>query len=68
MTCPECGGKVAVIDISHNTDTNETYRKKKCLDCNHRFQTVEFEVELDEKLTREWIKHHRHKKFIKKNK
>lgn len=56
MNCPKCGGKVVVTDNAHNTDTNEIYRKKKCLVCNHRFTTIEFEVEQDKKFKSEFNK------------
>lgn len=57
MTCPRCGGRVAVCNNAHNTDTNEIYRKRKCLACGHRIATIEFEVEQDENFKREWSKY-----------
>ena len=59
MICPKCKGKVTICDTVHVNDTNETYRKRKCLECDHRFFTVEFEVDDDEKFRELWYKHNR---------
>lgn len=56
MTCPDCCGKVTVADTVHITDTNEIYRKRKCLECGHVFYTTEFEVEKTEQFRNEWNK------------
>lgn len=45
MKCPNCNGKTTVTDTVHRDDTNETYRKKKCLNCGHTFYTVEFDID-----------------------
>lgn len=59
MNCPKCNGKIIVSDIVHNDDTQETYRKKKCIDCGHVFYTVEFITEETRQFRRDWIYHHR---------
>ena len=53
MTCPECSGKVCVVDLV-NADDNTTYRKRKCKSCGHIFYTVEFEVVSYESIKDEW--------------
>lgn len=58
MVCPECGGKVHAPDIVHTPD-NETYRKRKCVDCGFIFYTVEYEVEFDRKVQYLWNENHR---------
>lgn len=40
MRCPECGGKVTVSDTLHGLD-NDTYRRRKCLECGYIFHTIE---------------------------
>lgn len=48
MTCPECGGKIRTLETAQ-IGTEETYRRKKCVDCGRTMFTIEFEVEADEK-------------------
>lgn len=44
MKCPKCGSdQVTVID-SRRDDSMVT-RRRKCMDCNHRFQTHEITAE-----------------------
>ena len=43
MTCPECGGKTKVFDISHVNES--VYRRKRCTVCNYDFYTLETVVE-----------------------
>jgi transcriptional regulator NrdR family protein len=63
MTCPKCNGKIKVIDSAHNTDDNEMYRRRKCLECGHTFYTTEFEVAGDDnKFRNAWLKYHRNNK------
>lgn len=40
MVCPKCGGKVTVSDTMHGFD-NDTYRRRKCLECGYLFHTIE---------------------------
>ena len=42
MKCPQCGGKTAVINTR---DKGDFYRRRKCLDCGHRFSTHEVRIE-----------------------
>ena len=58
MNCPECGGKTTVWNISH-TDRSENLRKRKCLDCGHRFNTIEFVVKNDETFKKLYTKFYR---------
>lgn len=44
MTCPVCGGKTKVID-SRCYDSESVWRRRECLECNHRFTTIELETE-----------------------
>lgn len=68
MTCPECNGKSTVYDSAHNTKANESYRKRKCLVCGHRFGTIEFEVELDENYQKNFSKYVRYNRKDRKEK
>lgn len=60
MTCPKCQStRLGVMDSVNNNDANETYRKRKCLECGKIFYTAEFEVEYGEMFANDWNKHHR---------
>lgn len=59
MVCPKCGGNTTVFDNSFNPEVNEYYRKRTCLTCDHKFFTIEFEVEPTEQFQKDWLKHHR---------
>jgi len=39
MNCPECKSK-SKVDESRTRDNN-TWRRRTCLSCNHKYQTVE---------------------------
>lgn len=60
MLCEKCKGKTKVID-GCNTDQNERYRRRICLECGHIFYTVEFIVEEDDKFDYEWRRNYRRK-------
>ena len=49
MTCPVCGGDTIVLDSRPRPDT--VHRRRKCLNCDHRFSTYEVDKELYDKLT-----------------
>lgn len=69
IACPECGAPANVIDTVMNTDANEQYRKKICLECGHVFYTLEFTVEMDDdSILENWCAHHRQAKRRQKNK
>lgn len=53
MTCPKCGGKTKVVDVVHNLEDGETYRKRICESCSDKFFTVESEIKYDE-IREEW--------------
>lgn len=53
MTCPKCGGKCQTEETLDSPD-NEVYRQKRCLNCGHKFFTLEFTVEYDEVFQKEW--------------
>lgn len=59
MVCPECGGKTTVFDSSFNPETNEYSRRRRCLVCNFKFFTMEFEIEWTEQFEEDWVKNHR---------
>lgn len=59
MTCPNCNGKVRVVDCTDVDPRNEIYRKRKCTVCGHIFYTVEFEVDYDDSLKQDWVKYNR---------
>lgn len=53
MICPKCGGKISVVQTIQNKETNETYRRKKCMFCRYLFYTIEYEIEHDEHIKKE---------------
>ena len=59
MLCPKCGGKTHICDNVSDTETNENYRQRVCKECGHKFYTVEFEVEGDDRFKKSWWKNHR---------
>jgi transcriptional regulator NrdR family protein len=59
MKCPKCNGKVRAVDSVHVEPRNEIYRKRKCTVCGHIFYTIEFEVDHDNALKRDWAKYYR---------
>lgn len=44
MTCPVCGGKTEVRDSCAEVDV--IYRKRRCVECRHTFETEETECKL----------------------
>ena len=44
MDCPVCGGGTVVSDSRRCADF--VNRKRKCLDCDYRFSTVELETDM----------------------
>ena len=67
MKCPKCEGKAQCIDTVQTRD-NETYRKRKCLDCGHVFYTCEYMVFPNEEFMNEWRSAHRQKIYAGKKK
>ena len=59
MNCPECNGKTHVLDVRHNIESNETYRKIKCNSCGFEMFSVEFEAEADDQFLKDWRKQSR---------
>lgn len=61
MFCPNCKGKVRVID-NVNTPDNEMLRKKVCLDCGVVSFSLEHPISVGPDLSdlmKKWQKHHR---------
>ena len=48
MTCPVCGGETKVVDSRPIEDG--TRRRRQCLECDHRFTTVEIDADYYEAL------------------
>lgn len=49
MTCPECGS--CQIGVLYNRSQEDSiYRRRKCFDCGQRFNTIEIDVDVYEKL------------------
>ena len=44
MDCPICGGGTVVSDSRRGADF--VNRKRKCLDCDYRFATIEIETDM----------------------
>ena len=55
--CPECGGLFTTVEMIHNPEHDEVYRKRACISCGNTIYTVEFEVENNELLQQEWAKY-----------
>lgn len=64
MLCKFCKCNTIVTDGVDNKDTDETYRLRVCSKCGHSFYTVEFPVEVDARLKKDWAKHHKQHKKI----
>lgn len=46
MNCPNCySGNVYVIDSRQVSNGNKIRRRRKCADCDHRFNSIEFLVD-----------------------
>ena len=58
MKCPKCEARAQCIDTVQTRD-NETYRKRKCLECGHIFYTAEYMVFPNEEFMKEWHSVHR---------
>lgn len=43
MNCPKCGGDTSVIDSKLKPDN--VRRRRKCLSCNERFNTMEIDMD-----------------------
>lgn len=50
MTCPVCNGDTKVVDTRCHDDS--VYRRRMCLECGHRFNTVEIDQDYYDILTR----------------
>lgn len=48
MNCPLCNGPTSVVDS--RPDEESVHRRRKCLDCGHRFGTIELDADLWEKM------------------
>lgn len=64
MLCKYCKSNTIVADSVNNKDTDETYKLRVCTKCGHGFFTVEFPVEIDARLKKDWAKHHKYHKKI----
>ena len=60
MKCPSCSNvRSAVIDKRYNQDSSVNRRRRKCLNCDHRWSTIEVNVlrersQTKKELTREY--------------
>lgn len=50
MTCPKCNGKTKVIESI--TEDDSITRRRKCIECDYRFNTVEIDKDLYERLSK----------------
>jgi transcriptional regulator NrdR family protein len=48
MLCPMCSGESKVINSRPSEDS--VYRRRECLECSHRFSTVEIDMELYDRM------------------
>ena len=58
LYCPKCGGKTTLVDMVQ-TPEREVIRRRRCLTCDHRFHTIEYEIEWDDRLKHLWGINHR---------
>lgn len=59
MMCPNCAGKVRVLDNVKNPTENEIYRRKTCTECGYTFFTVEYEVVVNKRFKDDWSANYR---------
>lgn len=45
MTCPICGAATKVYDSRVQDEGAQTWRRRKCTECGHRFTSYEYEEE-----------------------
>lgn len=50
MTCVVCGEKTRVVDSRSHEDSK--YRRRECVECGHRFSTVEIDADYYEFIKR----------------
>lgn len=50
MTCVICGEKTRVVDSRSQEDSK--YRRRECVECGHRFSTVEIDADYYEFIKR----------------
>ena len=48
MTCPICGSKTQITDS--RPDEDSVRRRRECLECAHRFTTIEIDRDLYERI------------------
>ena len=57
MLCPKCKGKARVTNTTQSKDGMETTRYRTCIECNHKFNTIE-------RLSNGWMCEKRYKELI----
>lgn len=50
MTCPICGGDTKILETRSNEDSIK--RRRKCLECDYRFCTIEVDKDFYERLVK----------------
>jgi len=45
VTCPKCGGDTTVADSRRSEAGDSVRRRRRCLECNFRFSTLEIDVD-----------------------
>lgn len=55
MLCEKCDGDTKIID-SRCTDGNVTRRRHECLECGHRFSTVEIPTSILDQFIKDRVK------------
>ena len=58
MLCPKCKGKAKVTNTTQSKDGMKTTRYHTCIECNHKFSTIE-------RLPSGWICEERYRALIK---
>lgn len=56
MICPKCDNNSLVYDTRYEEEENEVFRCRVCKSCSHKFFTIEFEIENNDKFNSIWKK------------
>lgn len=59
MKCVVCGGKTYVKDVVRDHEHSEIYRKRRCIECDEVFYTVEMSIEYNDDVEEIWRKNYR---------
>lgn len=65
MLCRFCKSRTIIADGVDNANLDETYRERVCTKCGRTFYTVEFPIEVTDRLRQDWRENHKdHEKLV----